>query len=49
MDQLGLFTAPAPHPVVEKLKGLDPNHLTPMQALQLLAQMVDEVRENCGA
>ena len=39
-DQLGLFAAP--HPVVERLKGVDPNALTPMQALALLAELVDE-------
>ncbi|HKG91286.1 MAG TPA: hypothetical protein VKA84_05320, partial [Gemmatimonadaceae bacterium] len=46
VDQLGLFAPPAlPHPVVEKLKALDPNHLTPMQALQLLADLVAESRD----
>jgi DNA mismatch repair protein MutS len=39
-DQLGLFAAP--HPVVERLKGIDPNTLTPLQALELLARLVDE-------
>jgi len=38
--QTDLFAAPAlPHPVVEQLRALDPNTLTPMQALALLAEM----------
>jgi DNA mismatch repair protein MutS len=40
-EQLGLF-AQAPHPVVERLRGIDPNVLTPLQALELLARLVDE-------
>ena len=43
-DQLALFTA-EPHPVVEKLRDVDPNNLTPMQALELLARLVEEVRK----
>ncbi len=44
LDQLGLFApapaAPAPpHPVVEALRAVDPNHLTPMQALDLVARL----------
>jgi DNA mismatch repair protein MutS len=42
-DQLPLFT-PAPNPVVERLKGLDPNVLTPLQALNLVAELADEAR-----
>ena len=40
-DQLALFGA-ATHPVVEKLKRLDPNAMTPLQALETLAKLVDE-------
>jgi DNA mismatch repair protein MutS len=39
-EQLGLFGAP--HPVVERLKSVDPNELTPMQALALLAELVKD-------
>ena len=42
--QLGLFQAPvaAEHPLLAKLRGLDVNHLTPMQALALLADLKRE-------
>ncbi|MGQ0712583.1 MAG: DNA mismatch repair protein MutS [Gemmatimonadaceae bacterium] len=36
--QLALFAA-APHPVVEQLRALDPNSITPLQALQILAEL----------
>jgi DNA mismatch repair protein MutS len=42
-DQLGLFNVP-PHPVVEKLKALDVNGLTPLAALTLLASLKDEAK-----
>jgi DNA mismatch repair protein MutS len=46
--QLALFVpeapAPTPHPVVEELKQLDPNHLTPMQALALVARLAAEAK-----
>jgi DNA mismatch repair protein MutS len=42
-DQLGLFSAP-PHPVIEKLKSLNVDGLTPLAALTLLASLVDETR-----
>jgi DNA mismatch repair protein MutS len=42
-EQLGLFGT-TPHPVVERLKELDIDNLTPRQALEQLAQLVDEVR-----
>ena len=42
-DQLGLF-AHLPHPVVDKLGKMDPNTMTPLQALETLARLVDEVR-----
>ena len=41
--QLGLF-GPEPHPVVEKLRTLDPNTLTPIQALVLLAELAGQAR-----
>jgi hypothetical protein len=40
-EQLALFAA-REHPVVERLRELDPNLVTPMQALQLLAELVEE-------
>jgi DNA mismatch repair protein MutS len=45
--QLGLFQAPeiTPDPVITKLKGIDVNHLTPMQALALLAELKREAGE----
>jgi DNA mismatch repair protein MutS len=42
-EQLGLFLTAAPHPVVERLRSLDPNAMTPMQALRELAEMVEKV------
>ena len=47
--QLALFTPPAappapPHPVVEALQTLDADHLTPMQALALVARLSAEAR-----
>jgi len=49
VDQLALFAPapappPAPHAVVEVLRGVDPDHLTPMQALQLVARLAAEAR-----
>src|SRR5690606_11593585 len=41
--QLGLF-APETPLVVEKLRALDPDRLTPIQALSLLAELVEEAR-----
>jgi DNA mismatch repair protein MutS len=41
-EQLGLFAPP--HPVVERLRGLDINTMTPLQALEHLARLVDEAR-----
>ncbi|MET0399227.1 MAG: DNA mismatch repair protein MutS [Longimicrobiaceae bacterium] len=42
--QLGLF-GPTLHPVVEKLRGVDANNLTPMQALALLAELASAAKE----
>ncbi len=40
-SQLGLFPA-GEHPIVERLRTLDPNQLTPIQALALLAELKDQ-------
>lgn len=42
-DQLGLFPA-AVHPVVERLRAVEPERLTPLQALNLLAELVERAR-----
>jgi DNA mismatch repair protein MutS len=42
-EQLGLF-ASAPHPVVDALKAVDTNTLTPLDALTLLAKLADSAR-----
>jgi DNA mismatch repair protein MutS len=44
--QLGLFGAAPPHPVVERLRSLDIDDLTPRQALDRLAELVEEVRRD---
>ncbi|HET7615296.1 MAG TPA: DNA mismatch repair protein MutS [Gemmatimonadaceae bacterium] len=46
-DQLPLFGL-TPHPVVDELRKLDPNTMTPIQALDLLAKLVDEVKREGG-
>ncbi|HEY4130687.1 MAG TPA: DNA mismatch repair protein MutS [Gemmatimonadaceae bacterium] len=43
-DQLGLFAAP--HPVVERLATLDVNTITPIDALTILARLVDEAKRS---
>jgi hypothetical protein len=45
--QLPLF-APAIHPVLERLREVDPEMLTPIAALQLLAELRDEARGKGG-
>jgi DNA mismatch repair protein MutS len=40
-DQLPLFAAP--HPALERLRTLDVNNMTPLQALDQLARLVNEV------
>jgi DNA mismatch repair protein MutS len=42
VEQLGLFGST--HPVVERLRALDIDNMTPRQALEQLAALVDEVR-----
>ncbi|HET7458576.1 MAG TPA: hypothetical protein VFJ74_13075, partial [Gemmatimonadaceae bacterium] len=44
-DQLTFFGMSAPHPVVERLKAVDANNLTPMQALELIAKLAEEARQ----
>jgi DNA mismatch repair protein MutS len=46
--QLALFGL-MPHPVVQQLKNLEPNAMTPIQALEMLARLVDEVKQDGGA
>ena len=43
-DQLALFGV-MPHPVVQQLRNVEPNKMTPMQALEMLARFVDEVNQ----
>jgi len=44
VDQLGLFSS-IPHPIVEELKQVDPNELTPIEALALLNRLVGRARQ----
>ncbi|MGI8618987.1 MAG: DNA mismatch repair protein MutS [Gemmatimonadaceae bacterium] len=41
--QLPLF-AEESHPVIEQLRGTEPNNLTPLQALDLVARLVDQAK-----
>jgi DNA mismatch repair protein MutS len=43
--QLALFGG-APHPVVERLREVDVNSLTPLAALQLMAELTERARES---
>jgi hypothetical protein len=45
-NQLTFFSAPVPHPVVDRLKGVDPNATTPLQALTLLSELVEEAKRS---
>jgi DNA mismatch repair protein MutS len=47
-DQLALFAGDQPHPVVERLREIDVNTLTPLEALALLAQLTAEARLEPG-
>ncbi|HEU0301005.1 MAG TPA: hypothetical protein VFR37_16195, partial [Longimicrobium sp.] len=42
--QLGLFELGLPHPAVERLRALDVDGLTPIQALNLLAELAKSAR-----
>ena len=44
-DQLALFVPAVPHAVVERLKGTDVNQLTPLAALQLVAELAEQARK----
>jgi DNA mismatch repair protein MutS len=48
-DQLGLFGSDLPHPVVARLREIDVNTLTPLEALALLAQLTREARVEPGS
>ncbi len=41
-DQLGLFAPP--HPLVERLASIDPNSMTPLDALALLATLAEQAK-----
>lgn len=43
--QLTLFEY-ADHPLIEKIRGIDTNHLTPIEALQMLGNMQAEVHQD---
>ena len=43
-DQLALFTAVQPHEVVDRLQRIDVNVLTPLAALQLVAELAERAR-----
>jgi DNA mismatch repair protein MutS len=47
-SQLALFGVMT-HPVVQQLRNLEPNAMTPIQALEMLARLVDEVKQEGGA
>ena len=47
-SQLALFGMMT-HPVVQQLGNLEPNAMTPIQALEMLARLVDEVKQEGGA
>lgn len=44
-DQLGLFGVMT-HPVVQQLKKVEPNKMTPIQALELLDRLVNEAKQD---
>jgi DNA mismatch repair protein MutS len=46
--QLGLFSEP-PHPVLARLRALDPDALSPREALAELARLIDEAKGGAGA
>ncbi|CAN5516642.1 DNA mismatch repair protein MutS [soil metagenome] len=43
-DQLGLFIPAVPHVAVERLRGIDVNTLTPLAALQLVAELSEQAK-----
>ena len=42
---MGLFTEFVHHPVVDEIKSLDINTISPMQAFELLREMHDKVEK----
>ena len=46
-DQLALFGS-ATDPLVQQLRKLDPNAMTPIQALEVLARLVDDAKKQAG-
>jgi DNA mismatch repair protein MutS len=46
-DQLALFGLMT-HPVVQQLRKVDPNTMTPIQALEMLARLIDEAKQETG-
>ena len=46
-DQLALFGLMT-HPVVQQLRKMEPNSMTPLQALEMLARLVDEAKQQEG-
>ncbi len=42
-DQLPLFDTPLDHPVLTRLRGVDPELMTPLEALNLLAELAGSV------
>jgi DNA mismatch repair protein MutS len=48
-EQLPLFAPSAPHPVVDRLRHLDVDNLTPLQALQLVAELTADVNRDLPA
>ncbi|MDB4912676.1 MAG: mismatch repair protein MutS [Gemmatimonadetes bacterium] len=44
VDQLGLFAVVPTHIAVERLKGTDVNALTPLAALQLVAELIEQAK-----
>ncbi|MGM0634126.1 MAG: DNA mismatch repair protein MutS [Pseudomonadota bacterium] len=43
-EQNDLFAEPAPHPVVERLAAVDPDNMTPRQALELLYSLQQQLK-----
>jgi len=44
VDQLALFVAPESHAAVQRLRGIDVNTLTPLAALQLVAELTEQAK-----
>jgi DNA mismatch repair protein MutS len=44
-QQMALFGEPDPHPVLERLREIDTNALTPLESLTLLAQLAAEAKQ----